>query len=157
MAKKKCFKCKKSKPLEEFYPHPQMADGRLGKCKECTKKDARAHAQTPKAIEYQKRREKDPARKVWKAQAQRKHRANNPGRARARNAVANALRDGRLIRLPCEECGNKRSQAHHRDYRSPLKVRWLCFKHHRENEHQQLTHSPAQDTTPVPGHLPTKN
>ncbi len=35
-----CFKCKgNSQPLTNFYSHSQTKDGRLGKCKSCTKKD----------------------------------------------------------------------------------------------------------------------
>lgn len=34
-----CFKCGKTKSLEDFYKHPQMSDGHVNKCKECNKLD----------------------------------------------------------------------------------------------------------------------
>lgn len=37
---KTCFRCLKEKSLDDFYKHPDMADGHLGKCKECTRVDA---------------------------------------------------------------------------------------------------------------------
>jgi hypothetical protein len=55
----------------------------------------------------------------------------NPEKRAAHIAVGNAVRDGRLVKLPCEVCGAK-AQAHHDDYSKPLEVRWLCPPHHAE-------------------------
>jgi hypothetical protein len=131
---KTCFKCKRNKPLTEFYRHPQMGDGRLGKCKDCTKKDVAENyrANIDHYVEYEKQRFKDPARKKKLLAYQRKMRAKRPGRARCANAVSNAIRDGRLVKQTCQVCGEP-AQAHHDDYRRPLVVRWLCRKHHLEH------------------------
>lgn len=47
--------------------------------------------------------------------------------------VQEAIRRGRLIKQPCEKCGNAKVHAHHDDYLKPLEVRWLCSLHHREH------------------------
>lgn len=139
--RKKCFKCHRTKLIDEFYPHKRMADGHLGKCKSCAKKDVAERYGSEdgrkKIVAYEKRRFQDPERKAKIRLYQRKRRENFPGKLRARTAVRNAIHDGRLIRLPCEVCGDAKSQAHHDDYRRPLTVRWLCFKHHRELGHNQ--------------------
>lgn len=41
MKKKICFKCNTEKQLRDFYKHPQMKDGHMNKCIECTKKDTK--------------------------------------------------------------------------------------------------------------------
>lgn len=45
MKTKKCFKCGHEKPLEDFYAHAQMADGRVNKCKSCNKKDVKDNSE----------------------------------------------------------------------------------------------------------------
>ena len=41
MKTKKCFKCSEEKPIDAFYKHPKMGDGRLGKCSICTRNDVK--------------------------------------------------------------------------------------------------------------------
>jgi len=139
---KKCFKCKKEKEISEFYKHSQMPDGHVNKCKECNKKDVKDRYSTEegrnKVIEYEKLRFNNPERKLKIKEYQRKRVINHPNKTKANRMVNNLIKKGKLNRLPCEICGDIKSQAHHPDYRRPLYVKWLCFKHHRE-EHGQKT------------------
>lgn len=136
---KRCFKCGRNKPRSEFYAHPRMADGLLGKCKECARSDVRANraARREQYREYEQRRWQQRERRQAAAEYRRRHRERHPERYAARTAVNNAVRDGRLRRLPCEVCGSPKAQAHHEDYARPLDVRWLCFVHHRAAHGQQ--------------------
>lgn len=61
----------------------------------------------------------------------RQYRIANRDKWLARKKVEKAVKNGSLIRQPCEVCGG-RSQAHHSDYSKPLEAQWLCQKHHRE-------------------------
>ena len=36
------------------------------------------------------------------------------------------LRRGKIIRQPCQFCGNPNSEMHHPDYSKPLFIVWLC-------------------------------
>ncbi len=69
--------------------------------------------------------------------AKRRWATRNPMKRAAHVIVGNAIRDGKLVRQPCEVCGNEKSEAHHDDYSKPLDVKWLCKRHHVER-HKQL-------------------
>lgn len=140
MTEKICFKCGIKKPLSEFYKHKKMSDGYLNKCKECTKKDVQKNYRdnvSDKKI-YEHLRNQTEERKMAACEKQRKHRANNPEKYKARTAVGNALRDGKLKKKPCQYCNSEEKvQAHHKDYNKPFDVVWVCFKCHRQKEHNQ--------------------
>lgn len=48
----------------------------------------------------------------------------------ARQKAQYAIRTGKIVRGPCEVCGDPKTEAHHDDYTKPLEVRWLCQAHH---------------------------
>jgi hypothetical protein len=110
---KTCFKCGVTKDIESFYQHSMMADGRLGKCVECTRDDVNRNRMS--RIDYYREYDKE-----------RGARPPLPGRQKARNAARV------LARQPCSVCGAMKVEAHHTDYSKPLEVVWLCKKHHAE-------------------------
>lgn len=135
---KKCFKCGKKKLLSQFYGHSGTTDKHLGKCKTCTKKDMSERYYDPVArlriIKYEKARFKRSERKMKVLGYARKMRKKYPGKYRARTKLGNEVRSGRVQKKPCEVCGDPKVEAHHKDYRKPLNVNWLCRKHHMEIE-----------------------
>lgn len=62
---------------------------------------------------------------------------NKSEHGKASQAIRDAVRQGKLKKLPCAVCGNPKTQGHHDDYTKPLEVRWLCSKHHAE-EHSLI-------------------
>ncbi len=145
---KTCFKCHRELPMSEFYVHRQMADGHLNKCKDCTKRDTADRVSKlsvdphwlDKELERHRlksRRYRDSGKGYVFTAEQKEERARRyaekyPKRVIANRAVSNAVRDGRLLKLPCSICGNEDSEGHHDDYDKPLEVIWLCPKHHAE-------------------------
>ena len=130
---KQCVRCEQLLPLDSFYRQSRMADGHLTVCKECVKVRVRTHraANVNAAREYDRRRfHENPERRAAQYENSRRMNAKYPENRKARAAVTNAVRDGRLAKLPCEVCGSAKSEAHHDDYAKPLDVRWLCREHH---------------------------
>ena len=132
---KTCFKCQQTLDLSEFYPHPQMADGHLNKCKECARCDAMQIRR--KKVDYY--REYDRARsglphRISKCKAvSRQRNAEHPERAKATSKARRAFLAGRIQREPCHFCGSTENlEMHHPDYSQPLRIYWLCRTCHRK-------------------------
>ena len=73
-----------------------------------------------------------------------------------RDQVQKALKTGVLVREPCEhrdrgDCSGH-MEAHHEDYSKPLKVRWLCRRHH-NGEHARLRRARQPKPLPLEEHL----
>jgi hypothetical protein len=145
---KKCRRCGADREISEFYTHAKMHDGHLNICKPCIVQSVKEHRATHanSISEYEAKRSQTEGRKQDQAAALKRHREKNPERYKARNAVSNAIRDGKISRGSCVHCGtDKRVEAHHADYSKPLEVTWVCFWCHRAHEHGQnpVQHKPT--------------
>lgn len=132
---KTCFRCLAVKPLSDFYKHPMMADGHLGKCAECTKADVaanrikrrEAYRAYDAARDVGVRREKrEAASRAWSL--------SNPDKRKVHRVTRRAKASGKIpTKTACEFCKNSESkiEMHHDDYSKPLEVRWLCVGCHR--------------------------
>lgn len=158
-SEKKCFVCDNTKLLSDFYKHPGMTDGCLGKCKECCKMyikkrrelnvqyyrehDKRRYRKDPRVRDRHRKYEKTDAGKASLSKSSKKWTANNPEKRKAHHKVNNAVRDGKLIKPDkCQCCNNKgRLEGHHEDYSKPFDVIWLCrlchTKIHREANQEE--------------------
>ena len=127
---KECFKCHVEKPINEFYKHPQMKDGRLNKCKECNKKDVRQNRKNN--IEHYRAYDRNRGSRTT-AEYLREYRKKNRQKNWARARLNYHIRNGNMSKKPCEVCGSTEwIHGHHDDYSKPLDVRWLCPVHHAE-------------------------
>lgn len=81
---------------------------------------------------YDRERARLPHRVARRKESLAIQREKFPERMKARTAVSNAVRDGRLEKRPCAFCGETEGlEAHHHDYAKPLDVTWLCRPCHR--------------------------
>lgn len=157
--KKTCRQCGADVRLADYYRHPRSADGVMAVCKACHRtnvkanRDAnveyyrefdRARANLPHRVAARQAYAQTPEGKAALARGSKAWERRNPIKRSASTAVNNAIRDGRLIRQPCEVCGAERAQAHHDDYSKPLDVRWLCTTHHAEWHKHNVPLCPEQ-------------
>lgn len=99
---KVCSVCGHWKSLTKYYRRVEVKDGKRADCEVCRKLEA--------------------LKKTYK-----KYREQNRHENRARYAVHDAVKSGKLIRAErCEDCGTKtKTQGHHDNYSKKLVVRWF--------------------------------
>jgi len=113
------------KDIHDFYKHKGNSDGHSYSCSDCMLKACREYCkseqgnnirhtynQTDKCKEMKKAYERSEA-----GQKVRKRNLNKfPEKRKARKVISNAIRDGKLPKVPtliCEICGNKADEYHH--------------------------------------------
>ena len=108
---KKCFKCSLEKPTTEFYKHKAMADGLIGKCKDCAKSDTKKRSDVLQLdedwIEKERARNREKYRRLYYKEKKKEWDKDKPWRS-----------DGRFInvRRDLKVAKNKRTQLHHWSY-----------------------------------------
>lgn len=114
-----CFKCERELPLSDFYKHPQMADGHLNKCKECTRADVHGNymknLDSLDYVEKERKRGRDKYHRLYEG-VENKH---PHGYRSARNYI-----ERRVGSLPADV------ELHHWNYNFPHKVFQLSRRHH---------------------------
>ena len=137
-ATKACRTCKEPKSVDEFGRHAIAKDGHRHDCRECVRAGkVKKHPvlSLDEKLADKARRAKA-HRRAANRQSVREWTQRNPQAAKARAAVSQALKAGRLARptkcqvRTCKSTG--KPQAHHRDYAYPLDVLWCCPGHHRK-------------------------
>ena len=137
-----CSQCGQGKPLDEFGVNKTKPLGRAYCCKKCRRRYDREHPRSE--------RSKDPKKKAQVAKwhqsehgkmmsrlARARRFAINKEKYRAKEMIEGLVNKGIIKRQPCSLCREENGQGHHPDYSKPLKVVWLCQKHHSE-VHREL-------------------
>ena len=129
---KYCPSCKKTKSSDLFGKVKSRGDGLRWYCKKCTIK--KANGNSDYFTKYMKVWRKRHPEQVIKTRIRNAiYQKNNPEKNLAHVLVYNAIKNGELIRKPCEICGDTNSEGHHwhgYDKEHQLDVQWLCRKHH---------------------------
>lgn len=136
VTEKACSICKVVKPRTEFYRDKRTSTRLNCRCRTCCR--AMCLKYRYDNLETVQAKHREYLKKNWARTTENllRIKAKSPEKVRARYAVNNAIRAGKLVRLPCEKCGDPKSQGHHDDYSKPLEVHWMCHRCHMQ-EHRR--------------------
>ena len=129
---KTCTQCKQIKSQDDFHYKNKALGLRQSYCKLCYKKYDNYRYNFKREIRLRQLKESYERNKHKWAEKTRKSRELYPEKWKARQTLRNAIASGKVIKYPCQTCGDIKSHGHHEDYSKPLEVLWLCAKHHME-------------------------
>lgn len=127
---KKCTRCGRVLPLDDFYEDKRKSDGRRDACKPCHIEATAVYQQTnghTKLLAAKRARNHRPDVKRKRAEYMRKQRASAvwANQESARRAVGVAVASGAMPparNVQCADCGGKAQEYHHESYE---RDRWL--------------------------------
>jgi hypothetical protein len=123
-----CPKCNQLRAIEEFSVGASW-------CMVCVRESSRTNKSRSKdAISAQRLKHRDQYNAYYREWYRSGGRNRDAAAQRAQGIVARAILAGLLTRPDaCVKCEgtNSRIEAHHEDYRQPLRVMWLCRRCHR--------------------------
>lgn len=122
---KKCFKCGRVLPIDQFYKHKQMGDGHLNKCIECTKKDEHERYAKKSLDEEWMEKERARSREKYKRLNYKDATWNNKTRK------INPLEGMTSRDLRSKGFDTEGKEAHHWNYNEPKSVFLLSKKAHK--------------------------
>lgn len=132
---KSCTKCCEVKPVEEFHRMTAAPDGRQSTCKVCGNEHKRLWRAANREVENERYRAYRAANGAAVSKRNQSYRSEYPERARAHNAINNAITAGKLTRPgTCSKCGKPgKVEGHHDDYSKPFDVVWWCSSCHKRH------------------------
>lgn len=125
---KRCSMCHKMKDVKDFCKDKITKNRLKAYCKPCeTKRKTIFYWKDEKTRRKEIQRSLNYIKKHYEKDYQRYRKDK---KVKVRHITRYAIQMGKLIKKPCKNCGNLKSQAHHVDYSKPLKIKWLCSKCH---------------------------
>jgi len=122
---------------KEYYKKYYPSDKRKESAKKYSasengKERAKQYRQSDEGKKVMARYNQTEKGKVNRIKQVKKWNKSNPIKLKAGRVIENLLRNGGIVKFPCETCGELRVHAHHCDYSKPLDVTWLCPQHHND-------------------------
>lgn len=141
-----CARCEVSKPVADFTQRRGKQLGQpLAYCRPCQNEISKVTyvAHRPKKLATQMAYKKSSVGREVQRRASMNAHKRSPEKDAARSKLRYAVKQGKIQKLPCQECNNSKVEAHHYlgyDGEHWKDVLWLCRFHHRK-AHGFLTES----------------